>query len=605
MRRPLPAVLLVLVLLLGLTGAATFALARQTERRAQDRVREDATELLARVDQRVRVYTEKLFGLRGLVLAGGQEFAGNRREFHRALRSQELTERLPGIVGLGVGRLVRDEQLPQYRERVSADALTSGEPYPPFTIRPAGRRAQYVVADRVEPVSENLRAFGLDFLAEPTRRAAVLRARDTAGPAATPTLDLLSLRTPDQAGVAIYLPMYRGVTQSPPAAERTERFAGVVTVVFGVREFLRSVLPGRAAYDVEVFDLGRSAVARPRPENRLFDRDDAIAATAERSYTGRIDVGGRTWALAYRVTQPPLGGFEHAVPWIIGALGIVVSLLAAGVVYGLTTARARAVATANRMTADLRDSRNELSRRNEDLEQFAFLASHDLQQPLRTVSGFLQLLERQSGERLDDRGREYVGRAIDGVRDMARLIDDLLAYSRAARADITLEPVDLDRAWDAAVAQLDAAIADSDATVTRDDLPVVAGDHGQMVQVLANLVGNAIKYRSAAPPRVHASATRDGACWRVVVADNGEGIDPRDHERVFAMFRRLPGRGDVEGTGVGLAIVRKLVEHAGGTIAVESALGEGARFVLTLAAAPAPADGARAASPAPPEEVPA
>ena len=600
MRRPIPAVLTVLVLLLGLTAVATYALARQTERRAQDRVREDATEVLSRIDQRVRVYTEKLFGLRGLVLAGGQTFAGNRREFHRGLRSQELAERLPGIVGIGFGRRVADDDLAGYVARVEADARTSGQPYPPtLTIRPPGRRAEYLIADRVDPVRENQAAFGLDFLAEPLRRAAVLRARDTTRPAATARIDLLSERASDEPGVAIYLPVYDGVAQRPPAAERADRFEGVVTVVFGIRAFLGTALPDREAYDLEVFDLGRSAVARPRPENRVFDRKVRLDARAERSYTGRIDVGGRRWAVAYRATSEPLGALEHAVTWIVGGLGLIVSLLAAGVVYGLTTARARAVEAAERMTADLRDSRNELARRNEDLEQFAFLASHDLQQPLRTVSGFLQLLERQSSDRLDDRAREYVDRAIDGVRDMARLIDDLLAYSRAARADTPLAPIELDRAWDAAVAQLDAAIAETDATVTRDDLPVVAGDHGQMVQVFANLVGNAMKYRSAAPPRVHASAVRRGAAWEVCVQDNGEGIDPRDHERIFAMFRRLPGHGHIEGTGVGLAIVKKLVESAGGSIAVDSAVGAGARFTLTLAAVPA------AAGPAPPAESPA
>ncbi len=603
MRRPVPAVLLVLVLLLGLTAAATYALARQTDRRESDRVREDASEVLARVEQRVRVYTEKLFGLRGLVLAGGQEFAGRRPEFHRALRSQELTTRLPGIIGVSFARRVPEERLAAYVERVRADATLSGVPYPPFAIRPSGRRAEYVVVDRIEPIVGNGGAFGLDLLTDPVRRAALLRARDRAAPAATARIDLASERTLGEPGVAIYLPVYDGGEQAPPAAARAERFAGVVSVVFVTRSFLRTALPDGGGYDVEVFDLGRSAIARPRPENRVFDRSADIDATAGLTHTGRLEVGGRTWAIAYRDLDRPLGGFEHASPWIIGGLGLIVSLLAAGVVYGLTTARARAVATANRMTADLRDSRNELARRNEDLEQFAFLASHDLQQPLRTVSGFLQLLERQAGERLDDRGREYVDRALTGVRDMARLIDDLLAYSRAARADTPLEPVELDRAWDAAVAQLDAAIADTGATVTRDPLPVVAGDHGQMVQVLANLVGNAIKYRSPAPPEVHASATRHGAVWEVVVRDNGVGIDPADHERIFAMFRRLPGHASVEGTGVGLAIVKKLVERAGGSIRVESELGRGSRFVLTLTAVAG--ESARPGTPAPPAEVPA
>jgi light-regulated signal transduction histidine kinase (bacteriophytochrome) len=241
------------------------------------------------------------------------------------------------------------------------------------------------------------------------------------------------------------------------------------------------------------------------------------------------------------------------------------------------------------MTGDLRTSRNELAHRNEELEQFAFLASHDLQQPLRTVSGFLQLLERQHGAALDGRAREYVERALAGTRDMARLIDDLLAYSRAGRDAPALVPVPLDEPWDAAVAQLGAAIEETGATVTRDALPVVAGDAGHLTQVFANLIGNAIKYRADAPPVVHAEAVAGDGVWEVAVEDNGLGIDAADHQRIFGMFRRVHSSQGIDGTGVGLAIVKKLVERGGGAIRVESARGAGSRFVLTLPAAAAPA----------------
>ena len=165
---------------------------------------------------------------------------------------------------------------------------------------------------------------------------------------------------------------------------------------------------------------------------------------------------------------------------------------------------------------------------------------------------------------------------------MGTLIDDLLAYSRVGRDDRPLKPVPLDDAWDAAVDQLSATIESSDATVRRGSLPVVDGDRGQLVQVFANLIGNAVKYRGDAAPEVKAEARRVNGVWEIAVQDNGIGIDPRDHERIFEMFRRLHTEDEFEGTGVGLALAKRIVERSGGDIRVESRRGSGSRFVVIL-----------------------
>ena len=234
------------------------------------------------------------------------------------------------------------------------------------------------------------------------------------------------------------------------------------------------------------------------------------------------------------------------------------------------------------MTSDLQESETELARSNEELERFAFLASHDLQQPLRTVNGFLQLLELRHGDELKGRAKEYVEYALRGTRQMSTLIDDLLTYSRAGRNDRAPEAVSLDRVFDAAVEQLQATIEDTGATVTRGDLPTVCADAGQMTQLFANLIGNGVKYRGDAAPEVHVEARRVQAGWEVAVRDNGIGIDPKDHDKIFGMFRRLHGDERFEGTGLGLALVKRIVENAGGSIRVESQVGEGSTFFITL-----------------------
>jgi light-regulated signal transduction histidine kinase (bacteriophytochrome) len=240
------------------------------------------------------------------------------------------------------------------------------------------------------------------------------------------------------------------------------------------------------------------------------------------------------------------------------------------------------VALADRMTADLQSSEAELARSNEELERFAFLASHDLQQPLRTVNGFLQLLELRHGNELKGRAREYVEYALRGTRQMSTLIEDLLTYSRAGRSDRAPQPVNLDRSWDSALEQLQASIEECNATVTRGDLPTVSADAGQMTQLFANLIGNGVKYRGDAPPEVHAEARRVPGGWEVAIRDNGIGIDPKDHDKIFGMFRRLHGDERFEGTGLGLALVKRIVENAGGTIRVESAVDAGSTFLITL-----------------------
>lgn len=226
----------------------------------------------------------------------------------------------------------------------------------------------------------------------------------------------------------------------------------------------------------------------------------------------------------------------------------------------------------------------ELSRSNADLEQFAYVASHDLREPLRMVSSFLTLLERHLGGQLDAEGREFVGYARDGALRMDRMILDLLQYSRVGRVETAIEAVDLAAMVQQARNDLADQIAQSGAEVTVDGtLPVVEGYPGELARLFLNLIGNAIKYRAAdRTPRIVVSATHLPEGWQVTVADNGIGIDAQFHERVFAIFQRLHTRQAYDGNGIGLAICKKVVEHHGGRIWVESTPGNGAAFRFIL-----------------------
>jgi PAS domain S-box-containing protein len=224
----------------------------------------------------------------------------------------------------------------------------------------------------------------------------------------------------------------------------------------------------------------------------------------------------------------------------------------------------------------------QLSRINAELEKFAYVASHDLQEPLRTVINFSDLLTRHYRDKLDQDGREFLAFIVNGVNRMRRLVDDLLEFSRTGHERVVREPVDSAAVLLRVLANLAQGLAESRAVVTHDPLPTVLADAGQLEQLMQNLVGNAVKFRGGEKPRIHIGVRAQAADWVFSVRDNGIGIDPRFSEQIFEMFQRLHSIGTYVGSGVGLAICKKIVERHAGRIWVESAAGQGATFYFTL-----------------------
>ena len=220
----------------------------------------------------------------------------------------------------------------------------------------------------------------------------------------------------------------------------------------------------------------------------------------------------------------------------------------------------------------------ELARSNAELEQFAYVASHDLQEPLRMVSSFTQLLGKRYQGRLDQDADEFIGFAVDGATRMQRLINDLLAYSRVGTRGKPFKPVDCQAIFRATRDNLMKVIEESEAVITQAPLPTVFGDEVQLLQLFQNLVANAIKFRGQAPPRIRVSAQKSGPEWIFAIKDNGIGIAPEHQERIFSIFQRLHHRSEYPGTGIGLALCKKIVERHGGHIGVESQPGQGSTF---------------------------
>lgn len=237
-------------------------------------------------------------------------------------------------------------------------------------------------------------------------------------------------------------------------------------------------------------------------------------------------------------------------------------------------------------TAELKELAEALARSNAELEQFAYVASHDLQEPLRVISGFLQLLQQRCAGKLGPEAEEYIQYAVEGSARMRNLIRDLLEYSRVGRRREPLAPVNCNAVVQTVLANLQPAIVEQRGRVTVDPLPVVLGDATELTQLFQNLIANALKFHGPEPPEVHVSAREEQGQWVFSVRDNGIGIHPKDFQRIFVIFQRLHTAEEYPGTGIGLALCRKIVERHGGRIWVESAPGRGSTFFFTLPSAP-------------------
>jgi PAS domain S-box-containing protein len=231
----------------------------------------------------------------------------------------------------------------------------------------------------------------------------------------------------------------------------------------------------------------------------------------------------------------------------------------------------------------LRRLAEQLDRSNKDLEQFAYVASHDLQEPLRMVTGFLQLLSERYRGRLDDKADQFIGYAVDGAQRMSTLIHDLLVFSRVNTRGGQLLPTDSQAAFDLALKNLHMAVEQSGAAVTYDPLPMIRGDKPQLAQLFQNLIGNALKYRDPTRPvQVHVSARREDEHWLFGVADNGIGFEQQYEDKLFLIFQRLHSRSKYPGTGIGLAICKRIVERHGGRIWARGEPDKGATFFFTI-----------------------
>jgi signal transduction histidine kinase len=600
------AVLAVAALGLTITGLGAKATSAVTGHNRRQLLERRAEQNRGLIDRRGASFAEVVHGLRGLFAASE---VVSRREFRTFYDNERFAERYPGALAVSFARVVPAGQVASFEAAVRADTSLDGGGYPDFAVHPSGAADITYVVDYIEPMGSNQPALGFDLASEPARRVAVEEARDTGEAIATAPIRLVQ-DPAERPAVLLFLAVYDTDQLPVTGAARRRHFVGVATVAMRADDMLSAVLGTQRDVDVEVYDVGliveKGNVAL-RPENLVYDSNPSRrAVNARHRASVDLDLGTRRWRLV-TASRPGLGtGLDRLAPAGVALGGGTVTLLLAALIHSFARSRRRAERLAEDMTADLRSrtavlaevhqeleeravelerSNTELERSNAELERFAYIASHDLQEPLRMVSSFVGRLGERYADRLDERGQRYVEYAVDGAERMRALIDALLDYSRIGRAELHRQPTDLGPVVEEAAATLRPWVDETAAHLSVAPLPTVTVDGVLMRQLFQNLIANALKFRHPdRVPEVHVSATRSDAEWCVTVDDNGIGIEPKHRQRIFEVFKRLHSAAEYPGTGIGLAICLRIVEHHGGRIWVEDSPMGGSRFVFTVPA---------------------
>lgn len=459
----------------------------------------------------------------------------------------------------------RDAEFPDYHVRDLA---------PDGRLVPAARRAYHAPILFVEPVAREGGSAGFDFASSPARREALEAARDTGDVVGTSRVRLVLW--PGEWGALLIAASYGGMEAPRVPAERRADVRGYVATVIRVDELARIALEraGDAPLGIRVTDVSET------PAQTL---SGAEPAPTDLSWSTLQAFGGRTWRVEVTAPEP---GERSWIGWTVLAGGLGVTGLLAAFVLDAAARSLQVDRLVRDRTAELARANEALTRSNVELQRFAYVASHDMREPLRTIACYTELLESDATDRLDEVQRDWLGRVLGATRRMQEMVAELLAFARAESRVEVLEAVPLAEPARAALDGLDAAVREAGAEVVVDDLPVARCDRVEMVQLFENLLSNGLKFhRPGVPPVVEVSGERKGDLVEIAVRDNGLGIERRHWARIFEMFQRLHPPARYPGHGIGLATCRRIVERHGGHLWVTSQPGVGSVFRFTLPAA--------------------
>ncbi len=505
----------------------------------------------------------------------------------------------PELLALSWNAHVVDEDRAAYIARTRQATFEDYEIYEIGTDgqrKIASQRKEYFPVHVAIPLGTNQRALGYDIASEPVRREALHRALATGQGSATGPINLVQLDR-DRRGLLLLSPTYRG-------ADQQGELLGIAVVSIRISDLMRpaqNILKG-TGLQVVAYDVSDNS--KPQFLYSSLGESEPIFSPEGLSKSVQIDVAGRLWRIDYHLSSDYLVAHRSWEAWTLLTAGLLFTALL-GIFLILEVGRSAQIESiVQDRTAELNAANNELKAqvdvsnslqqeadqrlvqledKHKELERFSYVVSHDLQAPLRGVSGFAELLNKRYSSQLDDEGREYLQFITQGAVQMHRMIGDILQLSRIGTSEIKPQAIALGEVVERVRVILQMDLKSLGAELTWQGLPTVQADDAQMTQLFQNLIGNAIKFCAPdRPPKVRISAEKSAEGWHIQVADNGIGISKDKQDRLFGLFVRLHTAEEYPGTGLGLAICKRIVERHGGRIWLESEKGQGTTFHIIL-----------------------
>ena len=500
-----------------------------------------------------------------------------RNEFHRFVESIDISSQHPSVIALSWNAALEYDLREKFEQDVREDTSLQEEGYPDFKIRPpieAGQMA-YVIT-YIEPMKANESAFGFDIGSVAQRRLAVEKARDTGRIVATEPITLVQ-QAADERGLLLIAPIYKDIGLET-ISERQASFVGVVVAVFRLPVLIGTSIPDELGHILvnDITDLSASS------EGQLVYMEGDAELSPLHVLQRQLEVGGRTWQLNFGVEEQSLSPGITMAEIALVLSGLLVSLSCCFIYWLLCDTKNRAIAHADKLTQSLRAVNADLDRSNKDLRQFSYIASHDLQTPVRGISVAVDGLAHELVDDSRSSIKGYLAHLSGSANRLKSLLSDLLSYAQTNRCELQKTNIDLDMLTRRAVGQLKAQYGLSE-DIFRIQTPLssVWGDETQVERVLVNLIGNAIKYRNY-ERNLEISVSTETSLNKctLLVADNGIGIDEKYHSSVFEPFQRLHRHDEIEGTGLGLGICRQIVNLHSGRIYVAMSSDEGTTFAI-------------------------
>lgn len=578
-------IVLVIVMLSGffLTGIAYRFVSTSNEQRVLAAFEQEATETANSLSNTLNRHTNLLVGLQGLFHSSQNT---TRLDFDRYIRSIDIDRNHPGAAAISWNASVPFDEVSEFVRSVQTDTSLVPEGYPDFGVKPALEQgAVGIVVTYMRPMEGNENAFGFNIASNPARRAASYKARDTGKAVITEPIVLAQDAGSSIKAFLMLLPTYSTLDLTDEQSRR-RAYNGQVVVVTRAAELIRR----SSSPDVTFFQVQDNTDKNETTEEDRFIYESGVAVTDHDSLrTEReIEVGSRLWQLSFQQSLANKSGADSVVEKVVLGLGGLTSILAALLFGQLATSRRKAELHAEELTVDLQAANEELTRSNADLSQFAHVASHDLQTPVRNVISSVTLLEAHLGDSSDPAVKELFGLLTNSSIRMRALVTDLLEYARLGRDAINFSPVNLNDVLKEVRSATLEHCEQAGAQLTTNPLPAINGDARQLNRVFENLVTNSIKY--AHPDRaaritiskIEGENEGNSNTVHISVTDNGQGIEEKFRDTVFLPFKRLHRHDEIAGTGLGLGICKQIIERHGGTITIEQSSTEGTTFLIVL-----------------------